>query len=79
MTLKDIKDIKKMIAKMIGDKIDNGQRVNMHWAVTDILNKYSEIEGEDVDFYLVTARHYINDQVKACIKKYEPSDEQSSD
>ena len=75
MTFNDIKDIKAMIEKMVSDKIDAGQVVNMQWAVTDILNEYSDIDGSDVDFYIITARQYANDLVKACIKKYESSDD----
>jgi hypothetical protein len=74
MTFSDIKDIKDLIRDLVANKIDANQLVNMEWTVTDVLNQFSDIEGNDVDFYLITARHYVNEQVKNCIKKYEPND-----
>lgn len=73
MTFESVKDIQSFISAMIATKIDAGQVVNMHWAVTDVLNEYSDIEGGDVDFYLITARQYVFEQVKKCVKKYEPN------
>ena len=77
MTFSNIKDIKKLIHDLIANKISGNQVVNMDWAVTDVLNEFSDIEGGDVDFYIITARHYVNEQVKACIKKYEPNDSEA--
>lgn len=69
MTFESVKDIQSFISTMIATKIDAGQVVNMHWAVTDVLNEYSDIEGGDVDFYLITARQYVFEQVKKMRKK----------
>lgn len=71
MTFKDIKDIQSLIARLVADKIDAGHVVNMQWATKEILDTYCDIEGRDVDFYLITAKFYIADLVKRCIKKYE--------
>lgn len=73
MTFSNIKDIQTLIANLVSDKINEGQVVNMQWATKEIIDTYSDIEGNDVDFYLITARYYVGDLVKRCIKKYEPS------
>jgi len=78
MTFDSIKDIKDFINSMVCSKIESGAIVNMHWATTEVLNEYANIEGQDVDFYLICARHYVSDQVKRCIKMFEPSEDQSS-
>lgn len=78
MTFKDIKDIQNLIARLVADKIDAGQVVNMQWATKEIIDTFSEIEGRDVDFYLITAKFYIADLVKRCIKKYETPDQTES-
>jgi len=72
MTFQDIKDIRSLISSLVADKIDAGKVVNQQWTVTEILNSYDDIEGEDKDFYLVTARHWIGGEVKSAIGKYEP-------
>lgn len=77
MTFENIKDIQSLIAQMVSAKIDAGEVVNMHWAATEILNTYSGIEGPDSDFYRITARHYVADQVKRSIKRFEPNTEKA--
>lgn len=77
MTFENIKDIQALIARMVSAKIDAGEVVNMHWAATEILNTYSGIDGRDADFYRITARHYVADQVKRSIQKFEPRPEQA--
>jgi len=52
MTFQDIKDIRSLISSLVADKIDAGKVVNQQWTVTEILNSYDDIEGEDKDFYL---------------------------
>jgi hypothetical protein len=78
MTFKDIKDIQNLIARLVADKIDAGHVVNMQWATKEILDTYCDIEGRDVDFYLITAKFYIADLVKRCIKKYDTPDQTES-
>lgn len=78
MTFKDIKDIQSLIARLVADKIDAGHVVNMQWATKEILDTYCDIEGRDVDFYKITAKFYIADLVKRCIKKYETPDQTAS-
>jgi hypothetical protein len=73
----DIKAINASIEKMVSDKIQNGQPVAMSWVTQEIIEAHNDIEGPDTEFYIVCARHYISDQVKRQIKKYEPSDSAS--
>lgn len=73
MTFQDIKEIRAFISALVADKIDAGQVVNQDWTVTEILNEYDDIEGEDKDFYVVAARHWVNSEVKSAIGRYEPS------
>lgn len=72
MTFQSIKDIRALISSLVADKIAAGQLVNQDWTVTEILNNYDDIEGDDKDFYCITARHWVNGEVKAAIGKYEP-------
>jgi len=75
MTFESIQDIKALIADLVSSKIDSGQVVNMHWATTEVLNNYSDIEGGDADFYRITAREYVANQVKRSIKAFDPTPE----
>lgn len=72
MTFQSIKDIQRIIDELVNRKIEAGQVVNMHWATTEVINTYPDIKGQDVDFYVVTARHYVGEMVKRCINKFEP-------
>jgi len=78
MKLTNLKDIQAVISSLILKKIDEKQVVNMTWATNEVLNKYSDVNGSDVDFYLICAKHYINDYVKRCITKFEPSADNAS-
>jgi hypothetical protein len=78
MTFEDIKDIRAFIISIVEEKITSGQLVNQHWTTTEILNQYDDIEGGDSDFYIITARTWVNSEVKRAIGKYE-SDPSSSD
>jgi len=75
MTFESIQDIKALIADLVSSKIDSGQVVNMHWATIEVLNNYSDIEGGDADFYRITAREYVANQVKRSIKAFDPTPE----
>jgi len=72
MTFQDIKEIRALITMLVADKIAADQLVNQDWTVTEILNRYDDIEGSDKDFYLVAARHWVNGEVKSAIGKYDP-------
>jgi hypothetical protein len=78
MTFESVKDIGDFISDLVCSKIDRGEVVNMHWAATEVLNQYADINGTDVDFYLICARHYVADQVKKVIKRFEPSQDQTN-
>lgn len=71
MSFTNIKDVNGFIAGLVMQKVDAGQRVKMEWTAAEVLNELDNIEGADVDFYLITARHYIIDQVKRCVGKFE--------
>lgn len=73
MPINDIRDIYRIIESIVLDKIDRGERVSMNWAVTEVLNGYPDITGEDADFYKIAARDFVAGKVKGCIKKYDGS------
>ena len=79
MTFESIKDIQRIISDLVNRKIEAGEVVSMHWATTEVINTYPDIRGSDVDFYMVTARHYISDQVKRRIDKFEPQSGESGE
>lgn len=70
MSFTNIKDVNQFIAGLVMQKVDAGQRVKMEWTAAEVLNEFDNIQGADVDFYLITARHYISDQVKRCVDKF---------
>lgn len=72
MTFENIKDIRALISSLVSNKIDAGQVVNQEWTVTEILNTYNDISGDDVDFYIIAARHWVNNEVKSVIGKFDP-------
>ena len=69
MTFNDIKEVKGYIRRYVSGMVDAGQCVNQEWATTDILNTFDDITGPDADFYMITARHWVNNEVKAAIGK----------
>jgi hypothetical protein len=69
MSFESIKDVQDVIRAIVTEKIDAGQRVNMHWVTVEVLNKYPSVYGDDAAFYLITAREYVADQVKRSITK----------
>ena len=71
MNYRNIKDIRAFIGKYVSDKVEAGELVNQTWATTDILSKYDGIQGDDKDFYLITARQWVNDEVKSSIKRFD--------
>lgn len=70
MTYENIKDIRAFIGRYVTDRVEAGELVNQSWATADILSRYDSVEGDDKDFYLITARQWVNDEVKAAIKKF---------
>ena len=78
MTYENIKDIRAFIGRYVTDRVEAGQLVNQAWATTDILSKYDGVEGDDKDFYLITARQWVNDEVKAAIKKFDEGGDEGS-
>lgn len=73
----DIKAINASIEKLVSDKIQNAEPVAMSWITQEVLSNHGNIQGDDTEFYMVCARHYVSDQVKRQIKKYEPTESQA--
>jgi len=71
--MNSIKDISQYIQKTVTERLASGQVVNMSWMITEIIGEFSDISGADVDFYRICARHYVTDQVKRFIDKFNPS------
>ena len=71
--MNSIKDISQYIQQTVADKLALKQVVSMHWITTEILANFSDIGGSDVDFYVICARHYVADQVKRFIDKFNPA------
>ncbi len=78
MTFENIKDIEAMILSIVTGKIDRGDSVYMSWTVGEILASYSEISGQDKEFYLITARDWVYKKVKRSVDKLEASSADST-
>jgi hypothetical protein len=70
--MNSIKDVSQHIQKLVNDNINSGQVVSVDWLISEILGDFHDIQGTDVDFYLICARHYIVDQAKRLINKFAP-------
>ncbi len=79
MTYENIKDIRTFIGRYVTNRVQAGQLVNQVWATNDILSKYESIDGDDKDFYIITAKQWVNDEVKAAIKKFDSEDTANRD
>jgi hypothetical protein len=73
-----ITNIKREIREMIADCVGRGEVRDVSYYVNHIMAQYSDIEGSDVDFYLICTRHRIKDIVSATIGKFEPKQKQST-
>lgn len=65
------------VSEFISKRIADGQSVVVRWAVQEIIDKKSAIEGADKPFYQVCAHKHIEGLVKRVVKKYAPSEEPS--
>ena len=69
--MKDIKQIKADIAKMVQDTVESGAVGSVQFFTIQAMNDFGEIEGEGADVYTVCARETVVDLVKRVVKKYE--------
>ena len=65
------KELEKEASKMIADRIQNNQPVQMTWAVNELIQKQGIIKGDGVPFYELCAREYIYNVIKKAVSKYE--------
>jgi hypothetical protein len=69
--MKDIKQIKADIAKMVQDAVDQGVVGHVQFFTIQAMNSFGEIQGEGADLYTICARETVVDIVKKVVKKYE--------
>ena len=70
--------IRSEIRKFISDKIGNGDEIVVQWLITEIIAKKSEIEGNDLPFYMTCTRQTVSEMVKGCVQKYNKADNKDS-
>lgn len=66
--------IRSEIRKFIADKINAGDNIVVPWLITEILAQKSDIEGNDLPFYLTCTRATVSEIVKSCVQKYNKAD-----
>jgi len=74
----EMPNITKEVRELIADKVVNGEQIKVPWVTQEVLDRHSDIEGEDAGFYLICARAHIKDIVRSTIGKYDAK-EPSSD
>jgi len=67
------KKLEQQAHQLIKEKIEEGELVQMHWAVTEFLNLQPEITGPGEPFYQLTAREYAYRLIKKAVDKYDKS------
>jgi hypothetical protein len=67
------KELEQTAHEIITGKIERGEAVQMHWAVTEFLNTQPEITGPGAPFYRLCARDYAYRLVKKAVDKYDES------
>ena len=65
------KELEQQAHKLIAEKIEDGESVQMHWAVTEFLNLQPEIAGPGESFYQLAARDYSYRLIKKAVDKYD--------
>jgi hypothetical protein len=74
MNMKDIREIKSEIRKIVNDTIEAGAIGNVQLFTAKVMAAHDGIEGEDADFYLICAREVVVSEVKKAIGKYDAPD-----
>ena len=67
------KELEQQAHKLIAQKIEDGESVQMHWAVTEFLNLQPEITGPGEAFYQLAARDYAYRLIKKAVDKHDRS------
>lgn len=57
------------VRDLVRDRIASGVIVHADWITSEIVQKYSDIEGEDASFYQLCARNHIREIVRSVIEK----------
>lgn len=65
------KDLDQIAHRLIAEKIGNGEIVQMHWAVTELINSQGVIAGDGEPFYSLCAREHVYRIVKKAVDKYD--------
>ncbi len=65
------KELEQQAHQLISGKIEEGEAVQMHWAVTEFLNLQPEITGPGAPFYQLAARDYAYRLIKKAVDKYD--------
>jgi hypothetical protein len=65
------------VRSLVEDRLAAGAIIHANWITSEIFQKHSNIEGEDVWFYQLCARSHVQDIVKRVVAKYGDKDEES--
>lgn len=68
------KQLEQIAHCLISEKIAAGEVVQMHWAVTELINSQGGISGDGTPFYSLCAREHVYRTVKAAVDKYEDTE-----
>jgi hypothetical protein len=79
MEIMNITDLEESARRLIADKINRAEEVQMPWAVQELIQAAGEITGEGVEFYKLCAREYIYRVVKKVVDKYDQSSAERED
>lgn len=69
--MKDIKQIKDDIRKMVQDTVESGAVGHVQFFTIQAMTNFGKIEGDGADIYTVCARETVVGIVKSVVKKYE--------
>ena len=58
------------IRSVIDQRIEKKQPIHPDWVTQEIINRHSEIMGDDTNFYLCVGREAIRDQVRKQINRF---------
>jgi hypothetical protein len=64
-------DLEQKAQQLITAKIKDGQIVQMHWAVQELILQQGPISGDGVEFFLFCAREHVYRVVKKIVDRYE--------
>jgi len=62
-------DLEAEVGGLIHAKLDRGERAVETWLVSELLQMYPGIEGDDESFYLLCADYHLRHTVKRVLKK----------